>query len=210
MSSRSRLIWRAAWRGLSRSWIYRAFTRIAGRYGFRHIYVSDWIKARDGDRILDIGCGPGDILAYLPRVSYVGFDINPENIRAAEARFGDRGRFFASEASRETIRRLGEFDIVTATGLLHHLDDAQCIELLEITRAALRATGRWITMDGVLTEKQSRIARYLVAHDRGRHVRTTEEYLRLARAVFPNATASVLDGLLRIPYTLIIMQGSKT
>jgi hypothetical protein len=108
------------------------------------------------------------------------------------------------------VQQLGEFDIVMATGVLHHLDDAQCIELLEIGRAALRVSGRWITMDGVLTEHQSRIARYLVAHDRGRYVRTPEEYLRLARTVFPNATAKVIDGLLRIPYTLIFMQGVKT
>ncbi|MCU0242256.1 MAG: hypothetical protein MUF51_07515, partial [Vicinamibacteria bacterium] len=90
MRSHIHLPWRAVWRSLTRSWIYRTFSQIAGRNSFRQVYVNDWLKARDGDRILDIGCGPGDILSYLPKVTYVGFDINPENILAAEARFGDR------------------------------------------------------------------------------------------------------------------------
>jgi len=31
-------------------------------------------------RVLDIGCGPGNILKLMPDTEYVGFDLNPHYI----------------------------------------------------------------------------------------------------------------------------------
>lgn len=64
-----------------------------------------YLRPEPGYSILDIGCGPGDILQYLPSINYVGFDINRKCIEAARRRFGDKGTFFTNQTSTEVLRK---------------------------------------------------------------------------------------------------------
>jgi hypothetical protein len=54
-------------------------------------------------------------------------------------------------------------------------------------------------------EGQSRLARFVVSSDRGRNVRTSEEYLRLCRQVFEDVRPFVDPDPIRIPYTGIVI-----
>ena len=55
---------------------------------FRRRDAREFARPRPGDKVLDIGCGPGDILEVLSDVEYVGLDLSPEYIESAkEARF---------------------------------------------------------------------------------------------------------------------------
>ena len=72
---------------------YRFFSSIVGGHA-RSLYVEKYVRAKDGDKILDIGCGPGDILEYLPRVEYLGFDMNQRYIEKAINSVHDRPVFF--------------------------------------------------------------------------------------------------------------------
>jgi SAM-dependent methyltransferase len=64
--------------------VYRLFQTIVGSDSSRKIYLRDYLRPRMGDRVLDIGCGPGEILEYLPDVYYVGIDVNPKYIAEAQ------------------------------------------------------------------------------------------------------------------------------
>jgi SAM-dependent methyltransferase len=75
--------------------VSRLFRTIVLGDGFR-VYLSEYVRPVPGEKVLDIGCGPGEILEYLPAVDYVGFDINPKYVEAVQKRFGGRGRFFAA------------------------------------------------------------------------------------------------------------------
>jgi SAM-dependent methyltransferase len=75
---------------------YRIFQRMVGGESSRKIYLTEYARPAVGDKILDIGCGPADILNHLPKVNYTGLDISPEYICAAKKRFGSKGRFFAT------------------------------------------------------------------------------------------------------------------
>ena len=103
---------------------YRLFGQLIGGASGRRRFVADHIRPQQGDRILDIGCGPGVLVPYLPKVDYVGFDASEDYIQAAQAQYGDRATFYCNQVSAETITEHSQFDLVLAVGVLHHLDNA--------------------------------------------------------------------------------------
>jgi len=185
---------------------YSLFSNLIGGRACSLNYVEKHIRPRDGDKILDIGCGPCDILEYLPRVEYLGFDMNQKYIENATKRFGNRGTFVCKKLSRELSEELSAFDIILATGVLHHLDDDEAIQLFELALSTLKPGGRLITLDGCYMKGQSWIATLILSKDRGKYVRTKDEYVSLASKQFKNVRVSIHDDLIRIPYTHIIME----
>lgn len=189
--------------------IYSLFKLLIGGSSGRTRLVREYVRPTFGDRILDIGCGPGDILPYLPDVKYVGFDASQEYIKAAQTRYGVRATFICEQVSTTTLKEPSSFDIVLAIGILHHLDDAEALQLFHLAQAALKPGGRLITFDGVFIEKQSPFARYIISRDRGQNVRTQENYLAIASQVFSTITVSIRHDLLRIPYTHLILECTR-
>ncbi len=188
--------------------VYSAFARFVGGDA-RGAYVRDYVRPAPGAKVLDIGCGTADILTWLPAgIEYTGFDSSAPYIAEAQARFGSRGHFFQAEVTPERAREFSGFDIVLANGVLHHLDDADARHLLDIARIALRPGGRLVTLDGAYAAGQSPIARMLLARDRGRFVRPADAYRTLALQAFGNVKIDVRHDLLRMPYTLAIMECS--
>ena len=191
--------------------LYELFSRAVGARSSRETFVRTYVRPRPGDQVLDVGCGPADILEQLPALAYFGFDISPSYIESATRRFGDRGRFFCERVSeaRAFLDREGQFDIVLAIGILHHLDRDEALDLFRIAKRALKPGGRLVTLDPCYAPGQSAIARYLASRDRGQFVRDEQGYRELAQAEFPAVTSSVRHDLLRMPYTHIILECAK-
>lgn len=187
--------------------IYRLLGKVLSRNS-RLRFVDEYVRPQMGSRILDLGCGPGDILEYLKDVDYVGLDMNFAYIESANQRYGDRATFLCKEVggSGGSLSELPPFDIVLASGLVHHLNDAEAIGFFELTRSVLRSGGKLVTIDPCYVKGQSPIARSLISMDRGQCVRTKKEYTALASAVFNDMRITVLHDLLRIPYTHIITE----
>ena len=185
---------------------YRLFGKLAGAHRLRVEHVERYIRPKAGDKVLDCGCGPGDFLAYLLDVDYVGVDISEDYIASARSRFGDRASFRVGPVCSETMSERGHYDLVLANGLLHHLGDDQVREFLRLARRCLKPSGRLVTLDGCYTDHQSRLARLMLDMDRGSHVRSLEVWLDLVTPVFPTVEPHVRHDLLRIPYTHLIME----
>lgn len=195
---------------LSHPRIYDFFQNLAGAKKFREIYVAEYIVPTGAERILDIGCGTADILQFLPApVEYIGFDASAHYIDDARVRFGGRGQFFCQYVNEMTVDALGQFDIVMANGLIHHLDDNEVSSLCRIGARALRPGGRMITHDPCYSKQQSKLARYIISRDRGQNVRTGEQYAELLRPFFSEVQVSVRHDMANIPYTHVIMTGRK-
>lgn len=191
---------------LDRSYFYELYHRLIGANYRSRVLVSDYIRPQPSDWILDIGCGPGNMLPYLPECHYLGVDANQSYINTAAERYGDRGRFICERVSHHNVADLGAFDIVLALGLIHHLDDDEARGLFRLAHVALKPGGRLITNDGCYTGRQSSIERYLLSSDRGRFVRNEAEYLELARSWFQKVIPNLRTDVLRIPYTHLIME----
>lgn len=185
--------------------VYSLAQRAVGAEKLRKRLVNDVLGIRTGMRILDIGCGPADILAQFPEVDYVGFDHSESYIDSARARFGDRGKFFNLSATDVDLDDFAPRDLAMSVGVLHHLDDDEVLDALQTAKAVLGAEGRFVSVDPTFAEGQHPIGRFLASRDRGQHVRTPAETEALVTQVFNNVTVQARHDLLRIPYSHVLV-----
>jgi SAM-dependent methyltransferase len=184
--------------------IYRTMQWLVGAERLRR-HIAALVRPQPGLRVLDIGCGPADLLAHLPGVDYVGFDSSAAYIEAAQRRFGGRGRFFQEQLRADTNLELGEFDCIVAVGLLHHLDNDSARRLFQLARQRLKPRGRLLTVDCCWAADQHRLARWLISRDRGQNVRDLEGYRALAEGQFSSVQAECRHNLLHLPYSHTLM-----
>lgn len=172
--------------------------------------VRDYIRPKPDAYVIDIGCGTGEILPYLPSgVRYVGFDLSEHYIESARKRYGDRGRFECMDVANFRASENEGADLIIAIGLLHHLDDIQVANLIETAWSKLKVGGRFITLDGTLVPEQSSLARFLILKDRGMNIRSPEAYESLAGRRFTEIRRTVRHDMLRIPYTHCILECTR-
>ena len=184
---------------------YRMWGKMIGGSAVAKTLVNEYIQPRVGARILEIGCGPGIIIGYLPACDYLGFDLSPEYIEQAKKRY-PKARFVCERVSQFSIAEEQRFDLVLALGIVHHLDDAEARQLFQLAYDALKPGGKLVTFDGVWTDDQSAGARWLLARDRGEYVRSEREYAKIASQLFSDIKPSVRHDLLRIPYSHLILE----
>ncbi len=193
---------------LSSPAVYDTFQRLMGGHVGRTDFASHIVRAAAGTRVLDIGCGTGELLAYLPEgVDYHGWDISAAYIAAARQRFGARGAFTSGVLTDADVTSAPPFDIVIASGVLHHLDDDEARHFARLACRAVRGGGRFASIDPVHAPGQHPVARYLIARDRGQHVRTPAGYTALLGGVFTE-----VSGVVRhrrwVPYTHWMMEAA--
>lgn len=190
--------------------LYQLYQELGGFFAARVIAIRDYLEIHPGARIIDIGCGPGHIVKYLPAgIEYIGLDIDQPSIDYANAHFGTRGRFHARLFDAHTAAELGSPDIVMMNGVMHHIGDDDLAATLGHVRDSLHAGGTLFTLDGCYAAGQSRLARWLLDNDRGVHVRDAEGYRALLAECFGDVAMHIRDDLSRLPYTFAIGVAQK-
>ncbi|OJY43030.1 MAG: hypothetical protein BGP08_20325 [Rhizobiales bacterium 64-17] len=191
--------------------VYRLLNRAIGNEKFRRWFIERIVAVKSGQTLVDLGCGPADILADLDAgVRYIGLDISEAYIEAARQRHGERGLFVAGTVeSWRCDPRLHAADVVLAYGLFHHVDDDETLAIFRFARDVLRPGGRFVFLEPCLLVWQARRSVFMMAQDRGQNVRTEEAWKRLIHAVFPAATTSVVTNANRLGYTHIIAECRK-
>ncbi len=93
-------------------------------------------------RVLDVGCGQGDLAARLvelevPVAGYVGIDAMPEMVEAAARRDLPGCRFLAGDAVADpALLRTGDPDYTCISGTLNTMDDGTAQKLVADAFAA--------------------------------------------------------------------------
>lgn len=198
---------------LAVSWGYRLFGWAIRGSRTRKRLVQEHIMPFEGCRILDVGCGPGNLPAYLPGSigEYCGIDMNPGYVETARRRWQARSThtFLCQEVGIATAPKTDYYDIVTAIAIVHHLHDQDANRLFAVAHEALKRGGRLITYDCVYIDRQNRFARWLISKDRGTRVRTPAGYRALAARWFDDARGTIMHDTLRVPYTIFSMTCTK-
>jgi SAM-dependent methyltransferase len=100
----------------------------------RHRYYYDYltrilrVRVPAGQRILDLGCGAGDLLAALEPSEGVGIDVSSPAIRQARQRHGGGSlRFLEGDLSDPAVlaEAGGPFDVILLVNVVTHLNDVQ-------------------------------------------------------------------------------------
>ena len=165
--------------------LYDLFQDLIGGNKLRRWFIQSHVRAKPGDKIIDIGCGPGQIFPWLPSVNYLGLDINPSYIAAANKNYGNKATFVTGDV--ETVwndDRFRSADIVIGLGILHHLDDAQASRCIQFAHRCLKERGRFVCLEASWLKDQGFLSRYIMSRDRGQHIRTQESYRDLVLPFF--------------------------
>ena len=190
--------------------IYNVFSAAVGGNVLRRSLIQNHVCPKPGDKVIDIGCGSAQVLRYLPDVEYIGIDVSSEYIAFARRTYGSKGTFVVGDT--QAFRgepRFKDADIVMAFGLLHHLDDQEAAQCLQFAYDALRAEGRFICHEACWVPNQGALSKYVMSIDRGRSIRTEEQYRQLAGKFFNKVDACVDPNPLRIPYVTIVLECEK-
>ena len=197
-------------RALTSGRFYSWFQSVAGANRARNWLLENAWNCGRGDKVVDLGCGTGDVLEHLPAsIRYVGVDISPVYVELARQRFGDRAVFLVGTARTfldKPDSELTDADLMVCNGLLHHLDDDEVLDVLRLAAEVLRPNARLVCFEPAYVARQSRLGRWIMAKDRGKNIRTEARWNQLVRSVFPSTKARIVTGLLRLPYTHIVIE----
>jgi cyclopropane fatty-acyl-phospholipid synthase-like methyltransferase len=185
--------------------VYNSFQTVIGAYAWRARVIRSLVlpKLQPNCKVLDIGCGTCEILTMLPDdIEYHGYDYNQAYIAQARKRFAHRNAKFECKAvGSDSGEHEDRYEVILAFGLVHHLEDEQVEDLIQNVKRLLTSTGQLFLLDPVYCDGQSRLSKFVVSTDRGRNVRTTDDYLKLYKKSFRHVETYLDQTPLRIPYT---------
>jgi 2-polyprenyl-3-methyl-5-hydroxy-6-metoxy-1,4-benzoquinol methylase len=157
-----------------------------------------------GLRVLDFGCGPGDLLYKFKESQYFGLDPLEGCVRTATQRLsklGMSGEVKVGDHESLLAIRPQSFDLIVAIGVLHHISDEDAESFIALASTLLVPnSGKLITLDPGRFKKQSIGSRFMVGRDRGRFVRKDSRYYELLSQSFSKIASKQHVGVLRMPY----------
>lgn len=193
-------------RALSFPSVFDTYQSLLGAPGCHQRFITEMVKPERGQRVLDVGCGVGASVAYLPaEVGYVGIDISQAYITRAARDYGSRGEFLCVDAATVDVGTLGRFDRAFAFGVLHHLSDEIAEKVVDLVSRVVRPGGYFVTIDPCYVPGQHWLSKFLIDNDRGEHVRDVDGFKKLVSRLGAVRTSTHHD-LLRIPYTQLVME----
>ncbi len=130
--------------------------------------------------ILEVGCGLGNYSALFSNAKYTGVDLDPAYINSAQAKFGASNRKFTVGDATLLSFNSSQFNGIFSVGLYHHIDDKGTVDSLKSLKRFTTDSGRILVFDAVYPDaKKNYLGYYLRKNDRGRFVRTRDQYVTL-------------------------------
>ena len=136
----------------------------------------------DDKKVLEIGCGTGNISVIFPQECYTGIDIFPDYIKYAKEKFPGR-KFLVMSGSKLDFKS-ESFDYVLLSCVLHHMDDESCRSMFKECSRILKKNGRIAVLEPEIPPLISWVDYILCLLDRGKNIRTRAGYAKLFSGKF--------------------------
>lgn len=184
--------------------IFSLFQKLIGTHRIK-LLITQNTKLKPGFKVLDVGCGFGNLLEYLPHdINYVGIDINQNYINYAKKKYNLRGRFICADVTKLRLKE-EKFDVILVSSLFHHLSDNEVKKLLKSLLPFIKKEAIVVSADSVYLKNQSYLSRFITSQDRGKYVRYEEGYLDLTKKYFSRINYKIVSNLLNAPINLIFI-----
>ena len=188
--------------------IYKIIQGVMSGTSFRNSIIKKNIT-KSNLKILDIGCGPAQIIEHLPQCDYYGYDIDQRSIQYAKKKYYQKNfHFYCKKFNKTELKRLPKFDFIIFFGILHHLSNKEVYEILKLCKKIMKKNSKLLTEDPILLENQNVIAKFLIKKDRGLNVRKKQQYIDLLKKHFKKIKNKVTHQYF-IPYTWFTTVCSK-
>jgi len=169
---------------LAMPWAFDVFQYwIGGTIAKRKLVLAKYTNQK---RVLEIGCASGNIApAFLHSdVDYTGLDIDRQAIAYATRKFARNRRFTFVCDELEKCTFDHDFDFIFFSGMLHHVDDAKAVAMLEFSAKLLSPDGVLLVSDPVTPRPSDNvIIKWYRKIERGQHVRTFEKLSALVSSL---------------------------
>lgn len=103
---------------------------------YRWLVLRDWVRVHPADRVLDVGCDDGEIVAQIRAAVKVGVDLNPHSPDPSV-------RLVRGDARRLPIAS-DKFDAVFAFDIIEHIEDDRTV-LAELMRVLASDGTLWLS-----------------------------------------------------------------
>jgi 2-polyprenyl-3-methyl-5-hydroxy-6-metoxy-1,4-benzoquinol methylase len=188
--------------------IYKIIQGVMSGTSFRNSIIKKNIT-KNNLKILDIGCGPAQILEHIPKCDYYGYDIDRRSIQYAKKKYKTKNyHFYCKKFNKTELKKLPKFDFIIFFGILHHLSNKEVYEILKLCKKIMKKNSKLLTEDPILLENQNVFAKFLIKKDRGLNVRDKQEYINLLKKHFKKIKNKVTHQYF-IPYTWFTTVCSK-
>lgn len=205
----------------------RASGALSGAYLYHLAQMCALIKP--GDVVLDLGCGPGNLLAQVaklnPRAEFIGVDLSDRmlalaNVRMRQLEISNVELRLADMTQLREFQNAG-FDAVISSMALHHLPDLNALDqtFSEISRVLHPAGSIYLNDFGRLKCRKS-VDYFVHRAAEGEEPALVEDYIQSLHAAFSkdefeNVTAHRLQNRAQVFSTAvsplaIVIKGGKT
>ncbi len=190
---------------LNNSRIYNFYQNLIGCKKFQKNFSNNFIKARAGENVLELGCGTGNVARFLNQnVNYIGVDYCKNYIDYASKKYPHFKFKHADLSSPITFDC--KFDIIYAEAILSAMTDEQALNMFKIINSHINNNTRIIFSDMNYNCANSAFEKYMFEHERNSVIRTKDEYIALIQPSFKIQNITVLDHIYRIPYSKLIFE----
>jgi 2-polyprenyl-3-methyl-5-hydroxy-6-metoxy-1,4-benzoquinol methylase len=135
--------------------------------------------------VIEVGCSLGNIawaFTQYAELTYTGIDIDPIAIKRARRDFRQHPNFsfVCEELQAFSLDNQNGFDYVLFAGILHHVNDEECLRLLKSAVSLMAQKAKLVVVEPILpTEEDNWFIHWFLNLEQGEYVRSHQSMLKI-------------------------------